>query len=81
MRVSGLTRYQRTTYYFNPDRNDQLSYGLNVVGDKPICLEMLSKENAGHPVKDTHLKNGAFQLNIDPNGIVTVAHTIQPFTR
>ena len=37
------------------------------------------KENAGQLVKDTHLNNGDFKLNIDPNGIVTVANNHPAF--
>ena len=38
VRVSGLQDIKGQTYYFNPDRNSQLSYGLNVVGDKKLYL-------------------------------------------
>ena len=76
VRVSGLQDIKGQTYYFNPDRNDQLSYGLNVVGDKLYLFGDAGKENPGQLIKDTHLNNGDFQLNIDPNGIVTVANTI-----
>ena len=79
VRVSGLQDIKGQTYYFNPDRNDQLSYGLNVVGDKLYLFGDAGKENAGQLVKDTHLKNGDFQLNIDSNGIVTVANNHPAF--
>ncbi len=48
-------RYQGQTYYFNPGRNDQLSYGLNVVGDKALSVWRCWQENAGQLVK-AHLK-------------------------
>ncbi|MCB5540936.1 KxYKxGKxW signal peptide domain-containing protein [Streptococcus salivarius] len=79
VRVSGLQDIKGQTYYFNPDRNGQLSYGLNVVGDKLYLFGDAGKENAGQLVKDTHLNNGDFQLNIDPNGIVTVANNHPAF--
>ena len=79
VRVSGLQDIKGQTYYFNPDRNGQLSYGLNVVGDKLYLFGDAGKENAGQLVKDTHLKNGDFQLNIDSNGIVTVANNHPAF--
>ena len=79
VRVSGLQDIKGQTYYFNPDRNDQLSYGLNVVGDKLYLFGDAGKENAGQLVKDTHLNNGDFKLNIDPNGIVTVANNHPAF--
>ena len=79
VRVSGLQDIKGQTYYFNPDRNGQLSYGLNVVGDKLYLFGDAGKENAGQLVKDTHLNNGDFKLNIDPNGIVTVANNHPAF--
>ena len=79
VRVSGLQDIKGQTYYFNPDRNNQLSYGLNLVGDKLYLFGDAGKENAGQLVKDTHLKNGDFQLNIDSNGIVTVANNHPAF--
>ncbi|MDU5225895.1 MAG: KxYKxGKxW signal peptide domain-containing protein, partial [Streptococcus sp.] len=79
VRVSGLQDIKGQTYYFNPDRNGQLSYGLNVVGDKLYLFGDAGKENAGQLVKDTHLNNSDFQLNIDPNGIVTVANNHPAF--
>ena len=79
VRVSGLQDIKGQTYYFNPDRNDQLSYGLNLVGDKLYLFGDAGKENAGQLVKDTHLNNGDFKLNIDPNGIVRVANNHPAF--
>ena len=79
VRVSGLQDIKGQTYYFNPDRNDQLSYGLNVVGDKLYLFGDAGKENPGQLIKDTHLKNGDFQLNIDASGVVTLANNHPAF--
>lgn len=79
VRVSGLQDIKGQTYYFNPDRNGQLSYGLHLIGDKLYLFGDAGKENAGQLIKDTHLNNGDFQLNIDASGIVTLANKHSSF--
>ena len=81
VRVSGLQDIKGQTYYFNPDRNGQLSYGLNVVGDKLYLFGDAGKENAGQLVKDTHLNNGDFKLYMDKDGkLMTGPQTIDGLT-